>query len=131
MQQLRSGSSVAYSGLTFVELCESALGKTDHDLDWAFEADHDDTDLEPTSDSAGSDCAGDPGGADSAVADPELIQLFEFMISNGVGKNTYVEEFLDWAGASINPNKRQVRVAAFGPINKMCEGPRSKMATAK
>ena len=66
-----------------------------------------------------------------AVADLDFIQLFEFLISNGVGTNTYVDEFLDWAAANINPNVRQLRFAAFTPINKMGEAPRSRMAAAK
>ena len=40
-----------------------------------------------------------------AVADPELVELFEFLISHGVGTNTYIDDFLDWAGASIHPKK--------------------------
>ena len=69
MQRLRSGSSVAYSDVTWVELRECSESRTLIDLDWAFEADHDDTDLEP------SPCAEHPedderDGADSAVATP-------------------------------------------------------------
>ena len=69
MPRLRSGSSVAYSGTTWLELVESSTGRTLYDLDWAFEADHDDTDIEPDP------CAQDPlynerEGVDSAVANP-------------------------------------------------------------
>ena len=67
----------------------------------------------------------------SAVADPDLIELFEFLISNGVGKNTYIDDFLDWANVFVNPNKRQLRFAAFSPINKMPDAPGSRKAVAK
>ena len=66
-----------------------------------------------------------------AVADPDLILLFEFLISNGVGKNSYIDDFLYWANASINPNLRRLRFAAFGPINKMQQLPLSRCAVAK
>ena len=70
MSLLRSGSAVAYSGTTWVELVESSTAQTMHDLDWAFEADHDDTDSEADP------CAEDPSrndreGVDSAVANPD------------------------------------------------------------
>jgi len=74
---------VAYSGLKWGELVEESHGATLYDLDWAFEADHDDTDLEPDSDAAdeGSDVAdsavanpsdGEADVADSAVAGPAV-----------------------------------------------------------
>ena len=66
-----------------------------------------------------------------AVADPELVELFEFLICNGVGKNTYIDDFLDWACVSVNPKRRQLRFAAFSPINKMPDSPRSRVAVAK
>ena len=70
MPLLRSGSSVAYSGTTWQELVESSTGRTLYDLDWAFEADHDDTDIEQDPGAA------DPGDdkrdvANPAVADPK------------------------------------------------------------
>ena len=66
-----------------------------------------------------------------AVADPDLIELFDFLISNGVGKNSYLDGFLDWANASVNPKKRQLRFIAFAPINKMPDAPLSRIAVAK
>ena len=42
---LRSGSSLAYSDITWDEVCESE-DQTKIDLGWAFDADHDDTDFE-------------------------------------------------------------------------------------
>ena len=66
MQPLRSGSSVAYSDIKWAELC-GAESQTKCDLDWAFEADHADTDFErdPSAEDAGDD---ERYGADSAVA---------------------------------------------------------------
>ena len=67
MQQLRSGSSVTYSETTWIELRECSESRTLLDLDWAFEAEHDDTDheLDPWPEDYEHD------GADSAVANPE------------------------------------------------------------
>ena len=66
-----------------------------------------------------------------AADDPDLVQLFDFLVSNGVGKNFYIDEFLEWATASINPHKRRLRFAAFIPINNMCALPLSRCAVAK
>ena len=68
MQPLRSGSSVAYSDIKWAELC-GAESQTKCDLDWAIEADHDDTDFER--DLRAEDASDDERyGADSAVANP-------------------------------------------------------------
>ena len=37
------------------------------------------------------------------------VLIFEFLISSGVGKNTYIDDFLDWANGSLNPNLRRLR----------------------
>ena len=66
-----------------------------------------------------------------AVADPDLQQLFTFLISNGVGTNTYIDDFLEWAQVAVNPKKRQLRFVAFTPINKMVNAPASRIAVAK
>ena len=66
-----------------------------------------------------------------AADDPDLVQLFDFLISNGVGKNFYIDDFLQWANVSINPNIRRLRFAAFIPINNMCALPLSRCAVAK
>ena len=81
---------MAYSGVTWAELIEMSKDRTWCDLDWAFEADHVDTDIEPDpgaehpedderdgADSAvanpndGAQDVADPAVADPAVADPE------------------------------------------------------------
>ena len=42
-----------------------------------------------------------------AVADPDLLELFDYLISNGVGKNSYIDDLLDWAAFYVNGKKRQ------------------------
>ena len=66
-----------------------------------------------------------------AADDPDIVQLFDFLISNGVGKNSYIDDFLHWATAKINPNKRRWRFAAFAIINNMVPFPLSKCAATK
>ena len=66
-----------------------------------------------------------------AAADPDLQELFMFLISNGVGTNTYIDDFLEWAQVAVNPKKRQLRFVAFTPINKMANAPASRIAVAK
>ena len=69
---------------------------------------------------------------DSALEDPDLPDIFDFLISTGVGVNTYVDEFLEFAGIFVDGAKRQLRFAAFGAVNKMKEkAPRCKMAVLK
>ena len=55
----------------------------------------------------------------TAVADPDLPEVFDFLISNGVGKNFYIDDFLDYCGVFVNSKKRQLRLSAFGLIDKM------------
>ena len=67
-RHVRAGSSVAYSDIKWTDIC-LAEPQTKADLDWAFEADHADTDFErdPSAEDAGDD---ERYGADSAVANP-------------------------------------------------------------
>ena len=71
MQPLWKGSSVGYSGVSWNELCKLSEERTLGDLDWAFEADYSDTDLEPDDDEGPKDDEQD--GADSAVANPQDV----------------------------------------------------------
>ena len=71
MQPLWKGSSVGYSGVSWNELYELAEERTLGDLDWAFEADYSDTDLEPDDDEGPKNDEQD--GADSAVANPQDV----------------------------------------------------------
>ena len=42
---------------------------------------------------------------DSAAEDPDLSQLFDFLISLGVGKNTYVDDLADFQKIFVNSKK--------------------------
>ena len=69
---------------------------------------------------------------DSAADDPDLPELFDFLISAGVGKNSYVEDLLEFGGCFVDSKKRQLRFSAFAVDNKICEqAPWSKIAVLK
>ena len=55
----------------------------------------------------------------TAADDPDLPEVFEFLISNGVGTNAYVDHLLEWTGIFVDSGKRQLRFAAFAVVNKM------------
>jgi len=57
-----------------------------------------------------------------AVDDPDLIQIFDFLINAGVGKNTYIDDLLQFCTIFVNSKFRQLRFAAFEPANKMPQG---------
>ena len=63
-----------------------------------------------------------------AVADPDLLEILDFLISNGVEKNSYIDDLLDWAGVYVNGEKRQLRFAALATVNKM---PKDKCLSKK
>ena len=68
----------------------------------------------------------------TAADDPDLPEVFDFLISNGVGSNTYIDDFQQWAQAFVDSKKRQMRFSAFAVVNKMCENcPLSKVAVLK
>jgi hypothetical protein len=68
----------------------------------------------------------------TAADDPDLPDVFEFLMSNGVGKNTYVDHLLEWTHVFVDSKKRQLRFAAFAVINSMCEkAVWSRMAVVK
>ena len=54
--------------------------------------------------------------------DPDLPEVFEFLITAGVGNNTYIDEFLEYARIFVDSKKRQLRFGAFGVVNKICKG---------
>ena len=69
---------------------------------------------------------------DAAADDPDLPELFDFLISAGVGVNSFVDDFLEWAGCFVDSKKRQLRFSAFTTINKICEeAPWTKIAVLK
>ena len=55
----------------------------------------------------------------TAADDPDLQEVFEFLISNGVGKNAYVDQLMEWTQTFVDSKKRQLRFSAFAVINKM------------
>ena len=64
---------------------------------------------------------------DSAGQDPDLTELFDFLVSLGVGKNKFIDCLLQYAGTRVRSAKRQLRFQAFGVANKMpLEAPYSK-----
>ena len=68
----------------------------------------------------------------TAADDPDLPEVFDFLISSGVGTNAYVDHLLEWTACFVDSKKRQLRFAAFAVVNKMCEqGVWSRMAVVK
>jgi hypothetical protein len=57
----------------------------------------------------------------TAADDPDMPEVFEFLISAGVSYNSYIDHLLEWTGLYVDSKKRQLRFAAFAVINKMCE----------
>ena len=55
----------------------------------------------------------------TAVADSDFPEIFDFLVSNGVGKNSYIDDFLAWTAVFVNSKKSQLRWSVFTPINKM------------
>ena len=53
----------------------------------------------------------------SAADDPDLIEVFEFLISLGVGTNSYVEDLEDFTKFFVNSKLRQLRFFAFANAN--------------
>ena len=69
---------------------------------------------------------------DTAVDDPDLPAVFEFLISLGVGVNSYVDDFLDYASKFVDSKKRQLRLVAFLMVNQIAEqAPWTKVAVLK
>ena len=68
----------------------------------------------------------------TAADDPDLPELFDFLISLGVGRNSYVEDMLEFASCFVNSKKRQLRFSAFSVPNKMFQScPWAKVAVIK
>lgn len=69
---------------------------------------------------------------DLAADDPDLPELFDYLISAGVGKNSYIDHLLEFGGCFVDSKKRQLRFAAFGIANKISErAPWTKIAVIK
>jgi hypothetical protein len=68
----------------------------------------------------------------NAADDPDLPEVFDFLISCGVGTNGYVEHLLEWTTTYVDSKKRQLRFVAFAVVNLMCaQGVWSKQAVIK
>ena len=68
----------------------------------------------------------------TAADDPDLLEVFDFLISTGVGHNSYVDHLLEFGSQFVNSKKRQLRFSAFAVINKMCaKAVWSRMALVK
>ena len=50
---------------------------------------------------------------DTAAADPDLVELFDFLINLGVGKNYYFDDFAAFQRIFINSQQRQMRFTWF------------------
>ena len=69
---------------------------------------------------------------DSAADDPDLPELFDFLINAGVGHNTYLQDFQDFSCVFVDSTKRQLRLSAFAVANKIAEqAPLTKIAVMK
>ena len=69
---------------------------------------------------------------DAAADDPDLPQLFDFLVMAGCGKNSYITDFLDFGAGYVNSTKRQLRFSAFAVPNQMPEQvPLTKIAIMK
>ena len=68
----------------------------------------------------------------TAADDPDLTEVFDFLISNGVGKNGYIDHLMEWTTCFVDSKKRQLRFSAFTAVNNMCaEAVWSRMAVVK
>ena len=50
---------------------------------------------------------------DSAADDPDLPELFEFLMSCGVGQNSFLDDFFEFCGVRMDSKYRQLRFGAF------------------
>ena len=69
---------------------------------------------------------------DVAADDPDLALVFDFLISVGAGRNTFIDDFLTYAAKFVDSKKRQLRLQAFGRLNAIPEKfPWTKIAVLK
>ena len=54
-----------------------------------------------------------------AASEAELPDVFDFLRSLGVGKNTYVEKLLQFGATFVDSKKRQLRFSAFAVVNNV------------
>ena len=69
------------------------------------------------------------GELDMYVDDPDFIELYDFVINLGAGRNTFISGFLEWASKFVDPKQRKLRLSAFAEANKIpVWAPRTKVA---
>ena len=69
---------------------------------------------------------------DFVVDDPAFLELYEFVISMGANKNSFIEGLLAFGAKYVDGKKRRLRLEAFATINKIGDAfPRLKIATLK
>jgi hypothetical protein len=69
---------------------------------------------------------------DFIVDEPPFVELYEFVISLGANKNSYIEGFLSFGSKFVDGKKRRLRFEAFAVINKIGDQfPRTKIAVLK
>ena len=69
---------------------------------------------------------------DNAADDPDLPDLFDFLVSLGVGVNSYCDDLQAFGKRFVDSKQRQLRFAVFGVMNKIdLVYPRMKIAIIK
>ena len=69
---------------------------------------------------------------DTMADDPDLIELFDFVISIGAGNEDFISEIKAWASRFVDQKRRRMRLAGFKVLNDMSPGfPRAKVAALK
>ena len=64
--------------------------------------------------------------------DPDLIEMFDLIISLGGPNLSYLQEIRDWGSRFVNQKKRRMRLAGFKVLNSMpLKYPRAKVAVFK
>ena len=64
--------------------------------------------------------------------DPDLRDIFDYLIGAGVGTNSYIGDLLDFTSKFVDSKKRQLRYSAFGAANAIsAEAPWTKIAVIK
>ena len=69
---------------------------------------------------------------DMAAEDPDLPEVYDFLVSLGAGQNSYIDDFLEFGERLVDSKKRQLRFAAFASANSISEKfPWTKVAIMK
>jgi len=58
---------------------------------------------------------------DVTADDPDLPEVFDFLIQTGVGTNSYVDDMMEFGSTFVDSKKRQLRLSAFGVVNRVSE----------